>query len=308
MDNKILNKQIPLETIIKIADYLEDYKENYDKKFELEINKNKNLPYGEKKWEYENGSTSISYTIELKNGKTMKENNYNWFITNLNNPKGIQSIYISVYVSFFTKSSNSTMNDLYNKIDATLYFREKDCSIDVNTTNQESQAHNLYSTLMNILEDNKDRYDKTMKYVGVRTQCFTISVGLILSYILFIALKININKLPELLVMYMNNKYVLILGQWFISILLGNLASYWFIYSIYKPLLPETKYVGYNYSNNTGMYKDDVDEYIGHSEIHFGKYWDAEKRRNTIEKIYKFTKIILLIQLLISIVLLLILN
>ena len=184
MDNKVLNKQIPLETIVKIADYLEDYKENYDKKFELEINKNKNLPFSEKKWEYENGSTTINYTIELKNGKTMKESNYNWFVTNLNNPKGIQSIYISMYVSFFTKGANSTMNDLYNKIEATLYFRERDCSIDVNTTNQESQAHNLYSTLMNILEDNKDRYDKTMKHVGIRTQCFTISIGLILSYIL----------------------------------------------------------------------------------------------------------------------------
>lgn len=226
MDNKILNKQIPLETIVKIADYLEDYKENYDRKFELEVNKNKNLSFSERKWEYENGNATINYTIELKNGKTMKESNYNWFVTNLNNPKGIQSIYISIYVSFFTKSSNSTMNDLYNKIEATLYFRERDCSIDVNTTNQESQAHNLYSTLMNTLEDNKDRYDKTMKHVGIRTQCFTISIGLILSYILFIALNLNRDKLPELLSMYLNNKYILLLGQWFVSILLGNLVSY----------------------------------------------------------------------------------
>ena len=31
MNNKIVNKQIPLETIIKVANHLEDYKEKYYK-------------------------------------------------------------------------------------------------------------------------------------------------------------------------------------------------------------------------------------------------------------------------------------
>ena len=45
MNNKVVNKQIPLETIIKVANHLEDYKEKYDKKFELEENKNKNTKF-----------------------------------------------------------------------------------------------------------------------------------------------------------------------------------------------------------------------------------------------------------------------
>lgn len=28
MNNKVVNKQIPLETIVKVANHLEDYKEN----------------------------------------------------------------------------------------------------------------------------------------------------------------------------------------------------------------------------------------------------------------------------------------
>ncbi len=59
MNNKVVNKQISLEQIIKVADYFEDYKDKYDKIFELEENKNKNIPYGEKQWEYQNGSTSM---------------------------------------------------------------------------------------------------------------------------------------------------------------------------------------------------------------------------------------------------------
>ncbi len=58
-------------------------------------------------------------------------------------------------------------------------------------------------------------------------------------------------------------------------------------YQFINPLLPETKYAGYNYSTGRGNYTDDVDDYIEHSEVHFGKYWDAEKRRTKIEKMYK---------------------
>ena len=55
-------------------------------------------------------------------------------------------------------------------------------------------------------------------------------------------------------------------------------------------------------------YTDDIDEYLEHSEVHFGKFWDAEKRRNKIEKIYKITNKIILVQLLISILLFFILK
>ncbi len=101
----------------------------------------------------------------------------------------------------------------------------------------------------------------------------------------------------------MNNKYVLVFGQWFVAILLGNIFSYWYIISIYKPLLPETKYAGYDSTTYKSKYKDDIEDYIEHSEVHFGKFWDAEKRRTQIEKIYKVTRIIVLVQLLISLIL-----
>ena len=100
-----------------------------------------------------------------------------------------------MYVSFYTTSPNNTINDVYNKINVSLYFREFDVTIDVDTTNQENEAHNLYSEVMNILEDNEDRYNKTMKHRKIRTQCFTISVGIILSYILYVILKINADKI-----------------------------------------------------------------------------------------------------------------
>ena len=54
MNNKVVNKQIPLRSIIDVANYLEDYKEKWDKIFQQENEKNKNKPFGEKNYKYEN--------------------------------------------------------------------------------------------------------------------------------------------------------------------------------------------------------------------------------------------------------------
>lgn len=310
MNNKILNKQISIETIIKVAEYLEKYKEEYDKKFELEEIKNKTLPYTERIYEYENGNTTIKYTISFKNGKTITESDYNWFIQNLEESSIIKNISIDLYITYYTKNPNTidNVNNIFNKVNISLYFREFDASIDIDTMNQEKEAHNVYSDVIDILNDNEDRYNKTIKYRKLRVQSFCISIGILLSYILYFILNLNINKLSPTVCVIFNNKYVLIIGQWFVSILLGNLASYWFILSIYKPLLPDTKYAGYNSSTYKSVYKDDIDDYIEHSEVHFGKYYDADKRRKKIEKIYKITSKILIIQLVISIILFFILN
>ena len=314
MNNKVVNKQITLKSIIDVANYMEDYKEDYIRKFELDENKNKNIPFGEKVLEYENGNAEIRYTIEFHNGKTITETDYNWFIGNINEPKIIKCIIIDLSDSYFSNASRNSNNE-YNRINAYIEFQDcgmnlkySDASVSVETTNKENEAHNIYSEIMNILESNEDRYNKTLKYRKVRMQCFTISIGIILSYILFIVLKINKEQLSPMIADYMNNKYFLVFGQWFIAILLGNVFSYWYILSVYKPLLPEAKYAGYNSSTYKSVYKDDIEEYLEHSEVHFGKFWDAEKRRNKIEKIYKVTNKIVLIQLMISVILFFILK
>ena len=310
MNNKIVNRQIPMQKIIDVANYLEDYKDKYNEIFRKENEKNKNLPFGEKKFEYENGNTEVRYTISFHNGQRITESDYNWFIENLGEPRAIKEIEIYLSVAFYTKGQNEDYNNQYNKIYVSVDFRDlgmnlkhSDVEVNVETTNQEREANNIYSTIMNTLEDTEERYNKTMKYRKIRTQCFTISVGIILSYILYLALKVNIDQIPSVLVEYMNNKYVLIFGQWFIAILLGNVLSYWYIISVYKPLLPEAKYAGYDSTTYKSKYKDDIEDYIEHSEVHFGKFWDAEKRRTKIEKIYKVTNKIILAQLVISIIL-----
>lgn len=294
MDNKVINKQISIKKIIDVANYLEDYKERYDKIFQQEKIKNKDLKYSEKNFEYENGNAEVRYTIELHNGKRMNESDYNWFIENLNEPKIIKEIDIYLLVTYMGKTDKDDFNSKFNKISASVNFRDRgmnlkhsDVIVNVETTNQEREVDNLYSTIMNMLEDSEDRYNKTIKNRKIRIQCFTISIGIILSYILYAILKINIDTIPQILAQFMRNKYILVFGQWFVAILMGNVFSYWYIFAIYKPLLPEAKYAGYNSSTYKSVYKDDVDDYLEHSEVQFGKFWDAEKEEIKLKRYIK---------------------
>lgn len=310
MENKVVNKQIPIKTIIDLADYFEDYKKRYDVIFEKEREKNKGLSYSERNFEYEDGFVSLKYTIVLHNGKDLTEEDYDWFIKMLNNPREIKIIYITFRVSYYTKEEKDSYNSKHNSFVADISFKDytndvsySDVNISIQSNNQEKEANNIYSTVMNILENNENRYNKTIRKRKFRIQSFCISIGIVLSYILFIVLKINAGNISSQMVQFLNNKFFVLIGQWVVAILFGNLFSYWYIISIYKPLLPSTKFAGFNSTRYEAQYKDNIEEYVSHSEVHFGKYWDAENRRNKIEKIYKITSKIVLIQLLISAIL-----
>ncbi len=308
MNNKIENRQITLDKIQKIADFLEDYKEEYDKKFEKDNQKNDKLSYKEKKYEYGNGDSSIKYTIYDKNGKTMTENNYNWFVSYLNQAYKIKNINIHLGIRFEKSIDGTDGQTEYNSINIDVDFYENRVSIDVGTRNQENEAHNLCQRLREILENSDERWNGTIRHRNLRIQSVCISIGLILSYILFIILKINITKIPNNISEYLNNKMVIIIGQWMMAIALGNIIGNPIMQIIYGPLIPEKKYAGYDASSGRSRYRDDVEDYIGRSEVQIGKYFDAGIRRKRIEKMYKICKIILLIQLFISILLFLILK
>jgi len=312
MNNKIVNKQISVDQIVEVAKYLERYKEQFQNMFAKERQMNMQMGNTYKQF----GETELLYSIQFQDGKNIKENGFNWFVSNLGQPRLISEIIINLRVTFFTKQPNSETYNVLNSINARIDFRESgtkiirnsDTSIDITTTHQEQEAYRLEQDITNILQSNDDRYNKTIKNKKIRMQSFCISVGLILSYILYLIIRININKMPDVAINFFSNKYVLVIGQWFVAILLGNLFSYWYILSVYRPILPWAKYSGRSAMSNQSVYTDDVNDYTNHSEVQFGQYWDAKKRRDKIEKIFMISKIILLVQAIISVIMFLIIK
>lgn len=299
-EEKIVNKIVPIETIIDVANYLEDQKEEYRKLFERDENKNRNLKYNEQVYEYKGNVPKVQYTIKYKDGKDITENDYNWFIANINNLSSIELITINYDVNY---SSNVKDIDYfeYMSLYTWVHFREDTITLQVDGTNMEEQVHKLHSYIRGTIEDNEERYNKTIKNRQIRIQSFCLSIGLILSYIIYFILKVNMNKLPNEITNYITNKYVLIFGQWFVAFLIGNIFGLPIMKILYKTLIPRGKYSHYNTSTHKSVYVDDVESFISENEVQIGKNANNGKKRAIIEKIYKVTKIVVLIQIVLSV-------
>lgn len=306
-EEKVVNKIVTKETILEVADYLEKLKNEYQKKFDEDEQKNSNLPYSEKVYEYDGSTSKVEYTIKFKAGKEITEKDYNWFEKNLINTKNIERIEIHSTISY---SSNIKNKDQYEHMHLYIWvkFREDSATITVDGTNMEDQVHKVHSYLRGIVENNEDRYNKTIKNRNLRIQSFCLSIGFILSYIIYVVLLVNKASIPVVLASYLDNKYVLVLGQWLVSSIVGNIFGYPIMMAFYKNLLPNKKYSHYSSSSKKSVYIDDIEDYISHNEVQIGKFAENGKNREIIEKIYKITTKVVLVQLILSIIFFLILK
>lgn len=307
-DETIINKQIDIETIIELAKHLESQKEEYIRLINIDEAKNRGKAFTEQEYQYKCYSEpEVKYEITFSDNKTVKQSNYNWFIQNLNKPDQVKQINMFFYVSYFDNSINKD-NSIQKRLNESISFYEDRVYLRVEGLELEDEVYKQHSYIIGLLERGNDKYDKTIKNRNLRIQSFCLSIGIILSYIVYLVLSVTKSNLPELFVQLLNNKYGIIIGQWIIAIILGNIFGYGIMMILYRNILPRRKYSYYSRSSHKSVYVDDVDDYKGKCEVHIGKYANSGKNRETIEKIYKITRIVVLIQLGISLMLFLVLK
>ena len=78
--------------------------------------------------------------------------------------------------------------------------------------------------------------------------------------------------------------------------------------ALYRNILPKAKYSHYSRSSQKSVYVDNLEDYTSHDEVQIGKFANNGKNRVIIEKIYKITSKIVLVQLAVSILLFFILK
>ena len=298
-EEKIVNKIIPIETIIEIANYLEKQSEEYNTLFEQDNQKNKDLSYSEKRWLYNGNTCNVRYTIRFKDGREVTEQGYNWFLETISNLSTIKEITLNLNINY-SSNYKDHQNYEYMHLYIWIYFYENSTTLSVDGKNMEEQVNRVHSYLKGTIEKNEDRYNKTVKNRNLRMQTFCFSIGIVLSYLVYIILLINKNNLPVDVTNYLDNKFIIIIGQWFIAGILGNIFGLPIMISLYKNIVPKTKYSHYNTKSHEAVYVDNLDDFTSHNEVQIGNFYNNGKNRKTIEKIYKITIKIVLLQLLIS--------
>ena len=301
-DETIVNRIITADTILDVANYFEDKLEDYKKLYEEELKKNEGLKPSEQMFKCKlDNYTKVEYEIEFKDGKIVQQTDYNWFVTNISNHSLIRRVVIFFQLSYRDNSENIS-HGIYKTLRAYVSFYENMIYLKVSGKETEEETYNIHTTLRNMLEDNEERYNKTVKNRNLRIQSFCLSIGFILSYIIYIILLANKTNLPEVFVQLLNNKYFLIFGQWIIALALGNLIGYPIMMNLYRDIIPKARYSHYSKISRSKVYYDDMEDFIGHDEVQIGKFANNGRKRALIEKIYKITNKIVLVQFILSII------
>lgn len=297
----IVNKIISIDTILEVAKYLEDKKAEYERLFADEEKKNQGLPYSEKRYRYKQiGVPKLEYEITLIDNRSLKQSNYTWFISNLENANLIKKISIIYAISY--EDNMETPNKIYRNIHSYIVFNHDSIHLSVNGKELEDEVYNLHTTIRNMIDNCEDRYNKTVKNRNSRVQSFCLSIGFVLSYIMYVVLLCTKSKMPSIINSFLENKYIIVFGQWFIALILGNVFGIGIMSKLYRNILPKTKYSHYSKKSHKSVYIDNIEDFISHNEVQINIFADNGKNRRTIEKIYKITSKVVLIQLLLSII------
>lgn len=300
----INNKIISIDTIIKIAEYLEVEKEHYGKLYAY----NEKLKYYKKHKAdiYRGASNNLNYKIILRSGEELKKDDFEWFKEQLKKieKSNIKKIDITFLTSSFSdlKNNNELLSDSrYRKISIFLYFYEDKISYSFEGDEYEEEIYKYKSDILKMLENCPNRYDKTIKRKFLRVEALSLVIGFMCAYVVLLTMKIFSNNLPDAVINLMNSsKYSYIVAFYLVSIGIGNIIGGIISGGLYKNIAPNKKYSHYNKSSGKSVYIDDIEGYVKLNEVQIGKFYNTIQQRAKIEKIFKITSIMVIIQLILS--------
>lgn len=309
---EIKNKIISADTIIKIAELLENEKLHYqklglyDKKFNY-YNKNEVNVYRVSK-------DVVTYDVRLKSGENIEKEDIEWLKSQLTDRflPAIESVHISFVMWVSSERTSNTdvnsTNSLKN-IDVELYLYENEVRFSVDTTELEDEAYKLHSDIANIFNSCPDRYNKTIKRRFIRSQCLSLTIGFVIAYLAILILNIKYDDLPDVVHRIIEStKYSYVIIFFVIAFGAGNIIGQGITAALYNVIAPKKKYSHYDRSSRKNVYVDNITEYIEHNEVQFGKYYNSAAKRARIEKIFKVTGIIVALQIFVAIIYCLILR
>lgn len=300
----INNKIISIDTIIKIAEYLEVEKEHYGK---LYAYNDKFKYYRKDKIDIFRGlDNKLDYRIILHSGEELRKDDFEWFKEQLKEieKSNIKEIDIIFYTSSYSDRKNNN-ELLYNKknrnISIYFYFYEDKVSYSFMGSEYEEEIYKYKSDIQKLLESCPNRYDKTIKRKFLRTGTLSLTVGFLCAYVLLFTMTVFSDNLPDVVKNLMNSsKYSYVVVFYVITIGIGNIIGGVISNGLYKNITPKKKYSHYDKNSRKSVYIEDIEGYTKLNEVQIGEFYNTIQQRAKIEKIFKITSIIVIIQLILS--------
>ena len=297
---EITGKIISVEQMIKVAEYLEETKGNYDRLIKADKEKNNDVYIDKGDYHYYSTyNPKLEYEIRYTDGRETTTQDIYVFKDALNEPRYIKSVNMQIYIKYKDNQMGEETNH-----EMSLYLTIRDDSIYFTTSdeNMDQEAYNFNSYVRGILEEGPDHYDYIAKKRRWIKLIIGTGLGSILSFILFfVSLYLKSTEVETIVTLYKTPFLLNMLG-WVIAVAFGT----FFTTPIMSGLYHEIDHSLSSYSKEWAKKKEE--SYKEANEILIGENVNNLEKRETIKKLYNMAKPLVLIHLGFSMIVLVVLS
>lgn len=305
---KAENKIISSDDLTQIFQLMGETLKKYLKVSQLEEMQNRMLDTPYQNYTFKDEGSKMKVIVDFYDNTNITFDNYDNFMgifySRIDEIKTMD-VYYTLSYTVITPEPNRSRNFYSQSIQ--MHINENKLDITLNLKSEDPKLDEVYNLIKNKVLSAPEKYDDVIRRKSKITNTVTFGVGLIpgmviAALLLFVPVVNNI---------FFKGYVVYPIVAVFIAYIIGSMFSSSKLDKYYNPIMPNKKYAGYDSTNYKSIYKDDIDSFVGTSEILIGKKVNNLENRRMIRTEYEKYKTLIpkeLIALLIATVIVIIIG
>lgn len=283
VSNKIITYNDLIEIFSKMYEKFEYYKKIYNNE-ELQ---NRVLDYNYQNWTFKDAGSVLTFDVDFYDNSNIKFDKYENFIGVFNNRlHEIKYIHVNFHLMYSIKESEQNLghSDNFYSQRINIMITENKMEFEFSLNSSDKKIDDIYELIKNKIQKAPSKYSFVIAKKSTITVVIAFALGFIPVNIILFLLCILIRDIKVFF-----DSFVL----WYpicsliLTYFIGNIIANNMLDDLYKNIVPEKVYSGYNSNTGNSIYKDDIDNYTKKSEILIGKNINNLKCRKEIRKKYE---------------------
>ncbi len=286
---KAENKIISSEDLTEIFQLMGETLKKYKKISEYETMQNRTIETLYQSYTFKDEGSKIKVRVNFYDNTDITFDNYDNFMSifysRIDEIKNID-LYYALNYTVMTPKPERTRN--YYSQSIQMYITEDKLSISLNLKSEDPKLNDIYKLIENKILTAPNKYDDIIKKRTKITNTVALASGIIPGIIISIIPFF----IPVLNSVFFKGIVIYPLCSLLIAFIIGSTIASSKLDKYYAPIVPNKKSAGFD-SNYKRIYKDDIDSYVGTSEILIGKKVNNLDNRKRIQEEYNKSKKIL---------------
>jgi len=285
---KAENKIISNDNLTQIFQTMGETLKKYQKVSAAEEQRNHMLDYAYQSYTFKDEGSKMKVIVDFYDNTNITFDNYDNFASIwYSRIDEIRSLDVYYSLNYNVVTPEPSRSRTYYSQSIQMHISENKLDITLKLDSQDRKLDDLYNLIKNTVLNAPEKYDMVIKKKSSITNTVAFAIGMIPALIITTILLF----VPVINNIMLKGYVVYPICCLILAYLIGNMVASSKLDKYYDPIMPEKKYAGY--SDGHAVYKDDVDKFVGTSEILIGKKVNNLSNRNQIKQEYeKYKKFI----------------